>query len=459
MGLIVSKFGGSSVENATQIRKVKDIIKEDAQRKVITVSAPGKERQYNEKITDHLFNLASRGEHFASARQPISPDESFQAIVGKFEELNRDLGVEATGLIEDLKEHLQKDVPQPERLAWFASRGEHFNAQLIARYLTKEGMAARAMLPEEWRFLVSENLDDAKVLPVAYENMKALAGLEEIAVVPGYYGVTRENKIAVFSRGGSDLTGGELAYGLQADLYENWTDTDGIYEADPRIIPEAKVIPRLTYKEIRLLSSKGFDVFHFDAMINCKKRSIPINIRNTNNPESPGTVILTERVPEELIAGIARLDQVAYIYMEKDTLGETGTFTEELLDIFKKYEIKTYHYPTDKDDIAVLLDQTDLTGKINNLKQEIMDRLEPDTIRVQYDLSILSPVGIGMRNVPGVIAQAAAALKDENISIETIDQGPAQISFHLGVLSAYADTALRALFDQLIVNHDLKVTN
>ncbi len=117
------------------------------------------------------------------------------------------------------------------------------------------------------------------------------------------------------------MTGGEIAFAVEAALYENWTDTDGIYQVDPRLIPEAKVISRLTYKEIRLLSSKGFDVFHYDAMVNCKKRNIPIQIRNTNNLDSDGTLIVSERVPKEVVVGIARKDNIAYLYIERDGAG------------------------------------------------------------------------------------------------------------------------------------------
>ncbi len=456
MSLIVAKFGGSSVQNAAQIEKVKKIVQANSGRRFVVVSAPGKEERYNKKITDHLFNIATSGRHFKNERHEITAQESVQAVIHKFETLERDLGIDAADLIESLRTDLARELPDNKRIAFYASRGEHYSARFITRYFRKEGMEAGCALPENIPFLVRGDYDNAKVDEEAYVHLANLKNNSGITIMPGYYGVTRDGDIAIFSRGGSDLTGGELAYALSADLYENWTDTDGIYEADPRIITRANVIPRLTYKEIRLLASKGFNVFHFDAMVNCKKRNIPINIRNTNNPSAPGTLIVNERVPQELIAGIARVDHIAYVYLEKDTLGESGAFIEELLDIFRRYEVQTYHYPVDKDDIAVLLDQNDLIGKINNVRREIEDRLKPDSMKVMYDFSILSPVGIGMRNVPGVIAEAAAALRDNKISIETIDQGPAQISFHIGIHSAYADAGLEALFERLIEKQNLK---
>ena len=186
-------------------------------------------------------------------------------------------------------------------------------------------------------------------------------------------------------------------------------------------------------------------------MINCRKRNIPINIRNTNRPSASGTMILNERVPVEEVVGIAKLDNMAYLYLEKDGLGEEIGFTEGLLGIFNKYGINTYHYPTDKDDIAVLLKKEDLSGNINNLRREIEEQLRPDRIDVVYDLAILSMVGIGMRNNSYAIADAISVLKDNHIDIEMIDQGPAKISFHIGVAQHHAESALALLHRRLIL--------
>ncbi|MHA7838292.1 MAG: amino acid kinase family protein, partial [bacterium] len=261
---------------------------------------------------------------------------------------------------------------------------------------------------------------------------------------------TRDGEIAVFSRGGSDLTGGEMAYAIDADTYENWTDVSGVLESDPGIIPEARAIPRLTFKEIRLLSSKGFNVFHLDAMLNCRKRKIPIQIRNTNRPSDPGTRILNERVPEEGVVGIARLDNVAYIYLEKDSLSEELGFTAGLLGLFRDMGINTYHYPTDKDDIAVLVDQDDLKGSINDLRRSIENQLCPDFMDVVYNLTILTPVGLGLKRNSYPIVDALNVLSEHHIPIEMIDQSPSQICFHIGVSQTVADDALGLLYRKLI---------
>ena len=446
---IVCKFGGSSVENAAQIEKIKNIVGDNKNRRYVVVSAPGRDENYREKITDHLINIASGGAHLSEAK--IGIEASKKAVICKFAAICADLGIDGEAVTEGLTEAFETALEGERKKAFLSSRGEHYNARIVADYFNSCGLETRLVLPEEIGFTVGGAFLSAKVLPQSYANLETLKEEPRICLMPGYYGVTPEGEVAVLSRGGSDLTGGEIAYSVNASLYENWSDIDGVYEADPRVIENADVIPRLTFKEIRLLSSKGFNVFHFDAMTSCKKRNIPINIRNTNRPSAAGTMILNERVPSEEVVGIAKLDNMAYIYLEKEGLGEAIGFTEGLLGIFNSYGINTYHYPTDKDDIAVLLRKEDLRGNINNLRAEIEAKLAPDVVEVVYDLAILSMVGIGMHNNSYAIADAISVLKDHHIDVEMIDQGPAKISFHIGVAQRHADHALELLHRRLIL--------
>ncbi|HOO39432.1 MAG TPA: aspartate kinase [Deltaproteobacteria bacterium] len=449
-GMIVCKFGGSSVANAEQIEKVRRIVISDEKRRFVVVSAPGKDAMDSEKVTDHLFNIATDGNHFRIQGKDVSAKESYDRVVGKFRSLIDHLAIEGDDIIDDLESDLTSNISDNKRNDFFASRGEHYNAKVIARYFRTKGMNVQLMLPEDIGFLVSDRFGNAKVLPGTHANLHLSLRDDAINIIPGYYGITLKGDIAVMSRGGSDLTGGEVAYAVEAQCYENWTDTDGVYQVDPRIIPDAAVIPELTYKEIRLLSSRGFNVFHFDAMISCKNRKIPINIRNTNNPSADGTKIVTKRESTETAVGIGRMDNLAYVYIEKDMIGETIGFTKELLDIFKNYSINTHHYPSDMDDISVIVDQKDLSGKADDLTNTIKKNLTPNFIDINYNLCLLSPVGIGMKDTPGVLASAATALFKENINIEIVDQGPSQLSFHFGILQKYADTGLKALYKSLL---------
>ncbi|MCM8527933.1 MAG: aspartate kinase [Lentisphaeraceae bacterium] len=451
---IVCKFGGSSVEDAIQIEKVRKIVDDSPSRKYIVVSAPGREKKYNIKITDHLFNIATGGKHLRANRKKIGTKESKTAVIEKFKSLMNDLAIDDKSILDGLNKDFETELSGDKKVAFLASRGEHYNAKLIAQYFNKKDIPTEAIMPEEIGLMVSESILSAKVSEAARDNLAKLKTKKKKVIIPGYYGVTESGDVAVLSRGGSDLTGGELAASLKASVYENWTDTDGVYEADPRLIKEADIVPRLTYKEIRLLSAKGFNVFHFDAMMNCKRVGVPINIRNTNKSSAPGTFILSERVPEEDVVGIARLDNMAFIYLEKDMLGETIGFTKDLLTIFKKYEINTYHYPTDKDDISIIVNQDDIQGKINDLRHEIEEKIQPDLMEVRYNISILSPVGLGIKDNPMVLAEAASVLCENHINIEMLDQSPAQICFHIGIQQTYADAAYKALYEKLILKEE-----
>lgn len=449
----VCKFGGSSVKDVEQIKKVVSIVKSDKDRRVIVVSAPGRDEKYDQKITDHLLNYATDGIHFNEQHIEISSKQSYHAIIAKFETLCDDLKIDKLSIIESLKQDLNDNTLKREKKEAFClSRGEHHNAKIIALYMQQEGINTKLSLPEDFGFILSDDFRDGKVQGITHENIQNYFSLEkdEVYLVPGFYGVTSKKEIVVMSRGGSDLTGGELAYALDADLYENWTDTNGVYEVDPRVIDNANVISRLTFKELRLLSSKGFNVFHFNAMLNCKKSKIPINIKNTNNPEHSGTMILNERVPMEDIVGIAKLDNMASIHIQKDMLSEEVGFTAELLKIFGEFGISTYHYPTDKDDIAILVEQEDLKGKVNNLRRQIEKRLKADNVYISYNIAIITIVGIGLKENTFAMVDAINALKENNISFDLFDMSPSKISFHIGLSQNIADVALKTLYENLL---------
>ncbi|MBN2426751.1 MAG: aspartate kinase [Deltaproteobacteria bacterium] len=450
---IVSKFGGSSVADAGQIEKVRNIVASNPNRRNIVVSAPGKDPLYREKITDHLINIATDGDHFRNTRKVPTVAQSREAVLGKFRSLMKDLAVQDAFPLEELRDDLEKGHEIKnlhQKTAFYASRGERYNAMLITSYFASKGMNARACLPEDFGFILNGNALDGKVQPESHDNILKIQDETSINIIPGFYGITEDGEIAILSRGGSDLTAGEVAFAVNAEKYENWTDTNGVYEADPRFIPGARVIPRLTFKEIRLLSCRGFNVFHFDAMISCKKNKIPINIRNTNRPDEKGTLILNERVPEEGVVGIAKLDNMAYVYLEKDLLGEMIGFTAELLKIFQEYNINTYHYPTDKDDIAVLVNQDDLVGIINDLRRDIEKKLNPDYMNVVYNQAVITAVGLGLKGDSFTVMEAISVLGEHHIPIEMIDQSPSQICFHIGLQQAVADEAIKILHDHLL---------
>ncbi len=449
----VCKFGGSSVSDAVQIQKVLNIVKSDKERKGVVVSAPGRDSRFKEKITDHLLNISTNGKHFDEQKIDITKKDSLKAVIDKFSSICSDLNIDKKDIVEPLKKDIEEcKLSGDKKDAFYLSRGEHYNAKLISIYFNNSGIKCKLMLPEEFDFILSGDIKDGMVDEQTHKNISEHFNMQNdtVYLVPGFYGINEDNEIIVMSRGGSDLTGGELAYAVDADMYENWTDTNGVYEVDPRIIEDADVISRLTFKELRLLSSKGFNVFHFNAMLNCQKSKIPINIKNTNNPEHNGTLILNERVPMEDLVGIAQLDNMASIHIQKDMLGEEVGFTAGLLKIFGEYNINTYHYPTDKDDIAILVDQEDLKGKVNNLRRKIERTLKTDNIFITYNLSILTLVGIGLKQNAFAIVDAITALKENNITFEMFDMSPSKVSFHIGVSQNIAEAALETLHKSML---------
>src|SRR5690606_23690812 len=247
---IVSKFGGSSVANATQIEKVRCIVADNSKRRIVVVSAPGRSQPSEHKLTDHLINVATGGTHFRDQRINVSSEDSRQTVMTRFAQIVEDLGVDGVALLTALERDLHTDLTGERRIAFLASRGEHYSARIIADYFTLKGMAATVQLPENFGLQVSEQYLDARVIDKAFDAMELLADAESIAVIPGFYGVTAAGEVAVFSRGGSDLTGALVASAVDAVSYENWTDVSGVFEVDPRLIDRARTIPRLTFKEI-----------------------------------------------------------------------------------------------------------------------------------------------------------------------------------------------------------------
>jgi len=433
--------------NAGQIDTVRGIVESDPRRRFIVLSAPGTDAENKIKVTDSLLNVATDGDHFRKKGKEISGKESHDYVINRFGKIITDLGIDGKDLMDNLRRDIQNPIEGKKRADFYASRGEHFHAQIIARYFKKRGLNAIAKLPEDVGLFVSNNFGNAKVLPASYKNLEKLKHEEGIVTFPGFYGMTEEGDVAVFSRGGSDYSGGELAYALHVSKYENWKDVDGVFQTDPRLITDAKVIPTLTYKEIRLLSLKGFNVFHYGAMISCNEKNIPINIKNTDNPSVPGTMIVSERVPQEIVVGIARLDDLASIYVEKDMIDEEVGFTSDFMGILKEYGIPTHDYPTDVDDIAIVVDQKDLVGKANDLKATIQERLNPNTIEITYNLSMVNPVGIGMKGHPEVEVIAARALADWGIVSFGSHKSPNQISHKFTVRDYDANAALESLYN------------
>ncbi|MPQ22442.1 aspartate kinase [Carnobacterium divergens] len=442
----VIKFGGSSLASATQLKKVFQIVKEDSQRKVVVVSAPGKRSKADDKVTDLLIDCGTKA-LLNEAYQPV-----LVKIISRYEEMAVDLNLDLA-IIDEIKRDLETlalgDKSQPDYfLDAFKASGENNNAKLIAAYFNHEGLEATYINPMEAGLFVTDEPGNAQVLPESYERLYELRKQAGVLIVPGFFGYTKEGKLITFSRGGSDITGAILANGLQAELYENFTDVDAIYAANPNVVDKPQEIETLTYKEMRELSYAGFSVFHDEALYPAFKAGVPVQIKNTNNPHAVGTRIATTREKSPgAVVGIASSPGFSSIYIEKYLMNREIGFGRKMLEILEDAGLSYEHTPSGIDDLTVILRSNQLTkSQENNLLKRLKADLKADKVVIQHNLALMMVVGEEMRCNVGTMAKASEALAEHGINIEMINQGSSEVSMMFGVQEADEDKALKALY-------------
>lgn len=435
MGVKVAKFGGSSVADGIQLAKIKEIIKKDPERRYVVVSAPGKRYEGDNKITDLLYLCRTHIEH------NLPFDQVFQVVCDRFTAMAVGLGIDV-----DLTEHFDKirrKLLEGSSEDYIASRGEFLNAIISAAYLGYDFVDAAGLIlfDENGKFLSEETN-----MTLAEELSK-----HENAVMPGFYGTTPNNKIKTFPRGGSDITGAIVARAVKADVYENWTDVSGFLVADPRIV-KSEPIARLSYKELRELSYMGASVLQEDAIFPARIANIPINIRNTNEPENPGTMITEteERDPNRIITGIAGRKDFTVVAIYKDMLASEVGFLRKILSVFEEYGISIEHCPTGIDNISVVVNTKDIEEKINDVVEAIKNRLKPDTVDVFNEIAMIATVGYGMSMRPGVSAKLFTALAEAGVNIRMIDQGSSEMNIIVGVANKDFEKAIRAIYHAFV---------
>ncbi|WP_078391307.1 aspartate kinase [Shouchella patagoniensis] len=444
----VAKFGGSSVANADQIKKVAAIIQADKERKIIVVSAPGKRHETDEKTTDLLIELAET----AIAKQDTS--SALNNVIERYLQIAKDLDLEANVMIEieaDLRARLDETYESKGRfLDTLKASGEDNNAKLIAAYLNQVGIKATYINPKDAGLLVSDEPGNAQVLQEAYDNLYQLRDLDGIAVFPGFFGFSETGNLVTFPRGGSDITGAILAAGVKADLYENFTDVDSVYAANPFIVKDPVEIKRMTYREMRELSYAGFSVFHDEALIPAFRNSIPVCVKNTNNPKSSGTLILAEREYSlNPVIGIAADEGFATIYVRKYLMNREVGFGRRLLEILEDANISYEHIPSGIDDTSVIIRESQLSSNVEAaIVSRIKTELDVDDVHVERGFSMVMLVGEGMHNTVGVTARAATALSKQAVNIEMINQGSSEVSLVFGIQQQDTKRAVRVLYEE-----------
>ncbi len=442
----VCKFGGSSLADAARIAHVCGIIEADPLRRIVVVSAPGKRDKADIKVTDLLLacgeaRLAGRDAALETGR-----------VVERFAAIQRELGLEAAvseRIAQQLDAVIQAPLDEPARyLDAVKAAGEDNCARLVAAALRQRGVPARYTDPREAGLLLSSEFGRARVLPESYANLARLREVEERVIFPGFFGYTRDGRVATFSRGGSDITGSILAAAVKAELYENFTDVDSVFAADPTLVEAAVPIAELTYREMRELAYAGFGILHDEAIIPAVEASIPICIRNTQRPEAPGTMIVTRhKVSSPRVVGIASSGGFCTIYVSKYLMNREIGFGRKLLQIFEEESISYEHTPSGIDNMSILLAESQLTPEREaHVLQRILSELQVNDVVVERGLALIMIVGEGMRFTVGLAAAAAHALAQANVNIEMMNQGSSEISMMFGVKAADRERAVRSLY-------------
>ncbi|MGI6732056.1 MAG: aspartate kinase [Anaerovoracaceae bacterium] len=436
MGVKVAKFGGSSVSDAIQFAKVKKIIEADPDRKYVVVSAPGKRFSEDNKVTDLLYLCKTHVEH------NVPYDQVLQVIYDRYKSIELHLGLDAKMDEEfaEIKKNLEKGITED----YIASRGEYLNAILMAAYLGYDFVDTANIIQfdEHGRFLSNQTNDALGEVLLKHDN----------AVLPGFYGTTPNGEIKTFSRGGSDITGALVARAVNAEVYENWTDVSGFLMADPRIVKDAKPIHTVSYKELRELSYMGASVLHEDAIYPVRMAEIPINIRNTNDPEDAGTTIVAEaeQKDETIITGIAGSKDFTVIGVYKNMMNSERGFIKRMLGILDDYDIPVEHMPSGIDTISVVIASKHLKGKLDEVLEEFQRKLLPDSLDVFENMAVIATVGAGMAKRTGVSAKLFCALAEADVNIRMIDQGSSEMNIIIGVENKDFETAVRAIYNAFV---------
>ena len=444
----VTKFGGSSLADATQIKKVCEILLSDPERRIIVVSAPGKRFGSDIKVTDLLIALANA----KIAGQ--SGEKELQAVVDRYSSICEEL--EIPECIENIKDIIETSVSMPIKdSALFMDStkalGEDCCARLVATYLKKIGHKATYCNPKVAGLLLEKEVGGhVKILPESYDNLADISKLREICVFPGFFGYSKEGEIITFSRGGSDITGAILAASVHASVYENWTDVDNVYAVNPNLVKDPFPVTEITYDEMRELAYAGFSVLHEEALYPAFVRGIPVNIRNTNNPDSKGTMIVNKRSHyDSLVTGIAGEKGFCALNMSKYLMNREVGFLVKVLSIIADEGISIEHMPSGIDSVSIILRASDFTPeKERRIIQRISLELNVDNISVHRDLAIVMIVGQAMANTVGTTARAATALSKAGINLELINQGASEISVMFGVREEYCSYAVRTLYKE-----------
>lgn len=439
----VAKFGGSSVANARQFQKVEAILKEDPTRKIVVLSACGKSEENPHKVTDLLY-LCEANQRYGMDAEPI-----VKLIEEKHAEIIKELNIDFD--LEKEMDEIRQIIKQKKSLDYLVSRGEYLSCKIMAAYLKAEFVDAKDV--------ICMNYDGSFDLNKTKEKLQPYLEIQNTLIVPGFYGCLPNGNIRIMSRGGSDITGAILANVVDADVYENWTDVSGIYVADPRMISHPKRIDVITYQELREMSYMGANVLHEDAIFPVISKDIPIQIRNTNKKDNPGTLIVNKIENDTSAAPITGITGkkgfVAISASKRHTSSEVG-FLKKALEIMEHYRISLTSVVTGVDSFSFVFSKEDHEGDIYSVLSDLKENLGCDDVSVLEDVALICIVGRGMKSRLGMSGSVFGELGKNKINIRTISQGPEEISIIVGVAEEDFEKAIEAIYHKFITAEEGK---
>ena len=432
--LKVAKFGGSSVAGAEQFRKVREIVEADESRRIVVISAAGKRSSDDHKMTDLLYLV------HAHLTYGVSCEEILRTVEHRLTEIRDELSipVDIESELRAFEKKLSKDSSADE----IVSRGEYFTAKLMAAYLGFAFVDAADCI----FFGLDGTLDRETTDAAIAEELERHGRI----VIPGFYGQLPTGRLRVMSRGGSDITGAIAAAAVNADVYENWTDVSGILMADPRIVENPSPIEKITYAELRELALMGASVLHEESVQPVREKGIALNIRNTNRPQDPGTLIVEtvsdQEQTDRFITGIAGRKNFTIVTVYKHSMKLSHSL-RQALEIFDRYNAPVEHITLGLDTFALVSSSSALGDAIYDVIAEIKKNCRPDDVEIRENIAMVSAVGRKMSSRPGVSGRLFRALGDEGINIRTIAQGADELAITVGVENEQFEDAVRVMYN------------
>jgi aspartate kinase len=438
--LKVAKFGGTSLADAKQFKKVHDIVCNDEERRYVVVSAPGKRFKDDNKITDLLYLT------YAHIKYSVPYGSILKVIEDRFNQIKNELNIntDLEGEFKTIRENLDKKCEED----YIVSRGEYLCALLMSDYLKCDFVDAKDV--------IFFNYDDTINKEKTHKKLSEVLANSNKAIIPGFYGSYPDGSIKTFSRGGSDITGAIVSNVMGADIYENWTDVSGFLTADPKIVENPKQIKHITYRELRELSYMGASVLHEEAVFPVRQAGIPINIKNTNEPENPGTLIIRDDQAAEdyadgdIITGIAGKKDFSFFHIHKEHMANEVGIIKKALEVFEERGISIDHIPSGIDSFTIVLPSNSVEKVSHQIVEELKEKCKTENVQVYRHISLITTVGIKMAYRPGVSAKLFTALGSKNINIRMIDQGSSEINIIVAVEDKDFEEAIRAIYDAFI---------